>query len=282
MTPPSEPNDPDSAHTHKNNSKNTRDEDSSSHDNKSWFPSRWFENDNSHMKDQIHQTLNQFEEQRNRLERQQEEFQKKLRERGGGLFGSRKPEEKDEFASVVQDMEQLFNTMASGGFGPDFSSDNWSTSTRTSTTSPSTSSRTFISSSSMKFRQDSKDGAQLEVTLPKGTNLDEVTVHVIQEYPCVVQWRGSVAPNNNDRNGSSRWGIFGRSGGSQQNEREESHPQHFQDQIVFGEGIDCSKLAASLSASRKVLSVQAPVYSPPTSDATAPIARNISVTDHDP
>jgi hypothetical protein len=109
-----------------------------------------------------------------------------------------------------------------------------------SSSSPSSSSssrRIFSSGSSVSIRESSLDGAQIDVQLPRGSSIHDVAVDVVQEYPCVVQYRIDQSNDNRKNKGG--------------------HP--IQNQVRLGDYIDCGKVSASVSKARNLLTVKAPV-----------------------
>lgn len=172
---------------------------------KSWFSS-WFENDNSNFKDQIHHKLNEFEEYHQRRHDLPNPF--------AWAGKTRTP------ANLQQEMEEFFE---SAGFGA-------------------LANHAAFRNQYQIRRQETPSGVQMEVQFPK--EADNVAVEVLQEYPCVVQWR-----NGKD----------------------------FQDQARLGDSIDCSRLSASLA--RNTLTLHAPRMAASSDPPTKP--RTIPVTERD-
>jgi len=177
----------------------------SSEAKKSWFSS-WFENDNSNFKDQIHHKLNEFEEYHQSRHELPNPFA------WAGRVRSQ--------ANLQQEMEEFFESAGFGALANHAS---------------------FRNQYQMR-RQETPSGVQIEVQFPK--EADNVAVEVLQEYPCVVQWR----------NGTD-----------------------FSDRARLGESIDCARLSASLA--RNTLTLQAPRMAPLSDAPTKP--RTIPVTERD-
>ena len=106
----------------------------------------------------------------------------------------------------------------------------------------SSSSTTVISNSngtSYTMKQDSKNGARVDLRLPTSCPSDKVSVEVLQERPCLFRWRNKDAETS-DTGGSSR-----------RNHR-------FGQVLELGDSVDCSKLSASISKAKQTLTVEAP------------------------
>jgi hypothetical protein len=130
-----------------------------------------------------------------------------------------------------------------------------------SSSSSSSTSRIMTSSwsgSSVTVRQSARDGAQIDVQLPRDSKIENVAVDVVQEFPCVVQYKVESNTDGKNRIGS----------------------RPLQDRVRLGENIDCSKVSASLSATRNMLTVKAPVH-PSTTDNEVQNPRSIPITEHD-
>ena len=225
------------------------------------------DNDNSQIKDEIHQQLNDLEGQREQYlkeqERRRKEFMDKYKhvfdgydsagEHSGGR-DSESPRHSPTHPAGAPDMHQelqdFFEAAMGGGglFGP--SNEMFPPNGRMSSSS-SSSVRQWGSSTSYRLRQDSRSGAHLEVQLPKGTQSKDVAVHVLQEYPCHIQWEGIVDENNK----KSGWGLAG----PRQRQGSQQEGRRFREQVRLGEGVDCSQLSAQLDQARNVLTVRAPV-----------------------
>eukprot|EP00934_Nitzschia_sp_Nitz4_P006778 Nitzschia sp. Nitz4//scaffold139_size61406//50934//51644//NITZ4_006467-RA/size61406-processed-gene-0.87-mRNA-1//-1//CDS//3329535873//6768//frame0 len=198
----------------------------------SWFSS-WFENDYS--LNEIRQLVNAIEGlQAYQDEATQSTFQDSFYK--NSPFG-------EDFSSVLKEMESFLNdagfkdiqdsdsSTPFGGFGTNnTTTHSWSSQ---STSSP----FMFGSSTSMRMQQDSKNGTRLEVTLPRRTTVEDLSVQVVQEHPCLIQWSGKLV------NSSRR-------------QQEEGLP--FRDQMALGGYADCSRIQATFSASQNALVIQAP------------------------
>ena len=100
------------------------------------------------------------------------------------------------------------------------------------------------------MRQSSRDGTQIEIQVPPETTAQDVSVDVLQEFPCVVQYQ---VPTDQKKKNS------------------------IQNQVRLQEYNDCSKLSASLS--KNMLTIAAPVRERKQNEQQA--SRVIQVTEHD-
>eukprot|EP00535_Pseudo-nitzschia_heimii_P013618 CAMPEP_0197195256 /NCGR_PEP_ID=MMETSP1423-20130617/30736_1 /TAXON_ID=476441 /ORGANISM="Pseudo-nitzschia heimii, Strain UNC1101" /LENGTH=339 /DNA_ID=CAMNT_0042648845 /DNA_START=125 /DNA_END=1144 /DNA_ORIENTATION=+ len=107
----------------------------------------------------------------------------------------------------------------------------------------SSSSTTVVSNSngtSYKMKQDSKNGARVDLSLPKSCPSEKVWVEVLQERPCLFRWRNKDAEDGGATSSST-------------------HRNHQLGQVLeLGDSVDCSKLSASISKARQTLTVEAP------------------------
>jgi HSP20 family molecular chaperone IbpA len=223
-----------------------------SHSSASWFGS-WFDNHSTDMRKEIHEKLDDYEKEKKRYEDQMMHLQQQQQQQGG-LFGRRMPffpwfgsfdnvgSWDSHHRQQDKDMQEFFQRFQ----------DELMSSPLSSTSSSSR--RVFSSGTSVSIRESSLDGAQIDVQLPRGSSMDDVAVDVVQEYPCVVQYR--IA------NGEKEKGF-----------------QPLQNQVRLGEYIDCSKVSASVSSARNILTVKAPVQK---SDKTEERkVRTVLVTEND-
>ncbi len=171
---------------------NSSNESSSNTKKSSWFTS-WFENDNVNFKEQIHDKLNQFDNYQHQHERRNP-FAAAAAAAALATREHRPP------TSLQQEMEEFFEAAGFGGLAHH---------------------STPIRSQYHLRHQETPSGVQLDVQFPQEPK--NLAVEVLQEYPCVVQWR-----NGND----------------------------FQDRARLGDSIDCSRISASLA--KNTLTVQAP------------------------
>ncbi|KAG7374076.1 Hsp20/alpha crystallin family protein [Nitzschia inconspicua] len=217
----------------------------------SWFKS-WFNNQSTDMRKEIREKLNNYEEERKRYEeqmRQQSPFD--------GFFGNAAP-----FfspfgmfgGSGAVDPKQRENDFQD--FFQRFQEEMMSSAPSTSMSSTSTR-KIFSSGSAVSIRESSLDGAQIDVQLPRGSS-HAVSVDVVQEYPCVVQY--SIDRSENGGTNKMR-------GQSQSN------------QVRLGEYIDCSKISASISKAQGLLTIKAPVQENTASSESK--VRVIAVTEND-
>jgi hypothetical protein len=196
----------------------------------SWFSS-WFENDNMEFKDQIHEKLNDLEAYQQRYERRNPFF----------FPQNPNPEQAAAAASTLhREIEEFFESAGLGGLADP---QRWPSS---SSSSSSSFSRISNGTTYQIMRQENHNGVQIEVKFPQKIEPQDVAVEVVEEYPCVVQWR----------NGST-----------------------FRDQARLGRNIDCSKLSASISTAKNILTVEAPAISTSRREDTQP--RRIQVTERD-
>jgi len=119
----------------------------------------------------------------------------------------------------------------------------------------SSSSSTVISSSngsSYQIHQDSRSGAQINIQLPKENNENnkDVTVEVLHERPCVIQW----AKTSSKRDETSGEEVLDLKKGNKRKQAKQQ--QHL---IELNDFIDCSKISASISEVNNTLTVKAPV-----------------------
>jgi hypothetical protein len=116
------------------------------------------------------------------------------------------------------------------------------------TEDPRTGSRSFSSSSttvvsnangtSYRMQQDSRTGTRIDVQLPSHHRNNEdnsttIAVEVLQEHPCVVQWRHQKQQHPNNKDSKRRTQA-----------------------LELGNAVDCSKLSATLA--QNVLTLRAP------------------------
>ena len=164
-----------------------------------------------------------------------------------------------------------------GGGGGNSSSD----ATTTIVSSSSSSSMNGGLVSSYRMQQDSKNGTQIDIQFQnknqrkKNDNDDDSTcihniaVEVLQERPCVIQWRKS--PNNSNsyekhrkkKNIERDSMMFRRGFGiipDNHNNNSSSSSNDNNNVIELGDTIDCSKLSASVSeAENIILTLKAPI-----------------------
>lgn len=100
-----------------------------------------------------------------------------------------------------------------------------------------TSSSTVVSSSngtSYTMKQDSKNGARVDLKLPKNSTTENISLEVLREEPCLIRWK-----NNDDLKERKRTNKNGQV-------------------LELGNFVDCSKLSASISEAHRTLTVKAP------------------------
>jgi hypothetical protein len=225
-------------------------EDSKKASSSSWFSS-WFENDNSNWKQEIHHKLNEFDDYQQRYE--QQDPSSVAGSGGGGVAGNHHAtgREGQPTTSLQQEMEEFFESAGLGGIPQ------W---TSSSTTSSSTSS-SFRGQGGGRYqmmRKENQNGVQIDVQFPRAIDPNSVTVEVLQESPCVVQWRNINASSEDGKSGRAL----------------------FRDRARLGESIDCSKLSASISsAQNNMLTVKAPRHSSASARQEKP--RVVPVTERD-
>mmetsp|Transcript_15129 Transcript_15129/g.42070 ORF Transcript_15129/g.42070 Transcript_15129/m.42070 type:complete len:367 (-) Transcript_15129:1618-2718(-) len=133
----------------------------------------------------------------------------------------------------------------------------------------SSSSTTVVSSAngtSYRMQQDSRNGARIDVQLPRDKSRDkqsdrcldrDVTLEVLHERPCVIQWRkpqqrsSDRGAGGDDNRGDQDW-----------RRRPLQRPweqQGNQQVLELGDSVDCSKLSASISEASNILTVEAPI-----------------------
>jgi hypothetical protein len=217
----------------------------------SWFGSSWFDNQSTDMRKEIRHKIDDYEKEKKRYEDQMSRIQQ---HQHGGLFG-RVPffpwfgsfgdvgTADSNHRQQEQDINDFFQR-----FQDELMSSNLSSS------STSSSRRVFSAGSSVSIRESSLDGAQIDVQLPRGSTMDDVAVDVVQEYPCVVQYRIET--------GGKEKGI-----------------RPLQNQVRLGDYIDCNKVSASVSSARNMLTVKAPVQKSNTKEERK--VRTVLVTEND-
>mmetsp|Transcript_20042 Transcript_20042/g.37456 ORF Transcript_20042/g.37456 Transcript_20042/m.37456 type:complete len:131 (-) Transcript_20042:54-446(-) len=127
----------------------------------------------------------------------------------------------------------------------------------------------------MRIRQSTRDGARIDVQLPHGSAMEDASVDVVQEFPCVVQYR--VVQGNGDGKSGSSHRTSTRTGTNTS-----TTSATIQNRIPLGEYIDCSQLSASISEARNMLTVKAPPLPPQElSKNTSMKPRSIPVTEHE-
>jgi hypothetical protein len=210
----------------------------------SWFAS-WFENDNTNVKDQIHQKLNEFETYQEQNEPRNPFFlpsqyphSPEHAATGGGIGGG------STTASALQrELEELFESVGFGALAD--TSRTWDPSMASSSSSSTVSQIGNGTHFYKIMKQENHSGVQIEVQFPEKIDPDQLTVEVLQEYPCVVQWQNGRTWN---------------------------------DQAKLGHTIDCSQLSASISTANNILRIKAPTAS---SNAADIKTRRIPVTEKD-
>uniref|UniRef100_A0A7S4EIL2 Uncharacterized protein n=1 Tax=Pseudo-nitzschia australis TaxID=44445 RepID=A0A7S4EIL2_9STRA len=123
------------------------------------------------------------------------------------------------------------------------------------TSSSSTSVVSNSNGSSYRMQQDSRTGARIDVQLPRksssnsgsgnSSTIDDITLEVLKERPCVIQWGNNKGNNDEGDKPSAR--------------RQRQHQQLNKQMVELGDAIDCSKLSASISEARNTLTVEAPI-----------------------
>ena len=105
-----------------------------------------------------------------------------------------------------------------------------------------TSSSTMVSTSngtSYTMKQDSKNGARVDLKLPKNCRSENVSLEVLRDEPCRIRWK-----NNNNNN-------------MKKNNHQHQNAKHGQ-VLELGNSVDCSRLSASISEAHRTLTVKAP------------------------
>lgn len=233
----------------------------------SWFDS-WFERD---MRGEIHEQLNALDERKKKYEDAQKERQRFLEQHHASPFpfffppenrksgdrthqdefddffgrfppgwqrpgfdtneeGHRRREQQQQsIDDLHQEMQNLFEAAFSGGnMGTPNGRGGWS------------SSSTVVSSSngtSYTMKQDSKNGARVDLQLPKNCQSENVALEVLRDDVCRIRWKDEEDQSNK----------YSRS----------NHALHGQ-VLELGNSVDCAKLSASISEARRTLTVQAP------------------------
>lgn len=215
----------------------------------SWFAS-WFENDNSNIKQEIHRKLNEFDEYQKRYEQHNNPF----------FWGNHRqhPAAAAAASNFQQEMEEFLESAGFGGLQTPHQP--WGTAGGGATSS---SSSTFRTSNGhyQTMRKEDRNGVQIEVKFPRKIEPEAVNVEVLQEFPCVVQWRNhsgaAAAPAGDNKN------------------------REFRDRARLGESIDCSKLSASINSARNTLVVKAPTFASAHADNGQEKPRSVPVTERD-
>lgn len=230
----------------------------------SWFGS-WFERD---VRGDIHEQLNAFEERKKKHEEAQRERQRFLEKHRASPFPFFFPPDnknqrnddrirQDEFDDFFgrfppgwqrpdldkyedqhqqsiddlhQEMQNLFEAAFTGAnMGAPNGRGGWS------------SSSTVVSSSngtSYTMKQDSKNGARVDLQLPKSCQSENVALEVLRDDVCRIRWKDETNETNN-KYAKSNHAIHGQV-------------------LELGNSVDCGKLSASISEARRTLTVQAP------------------------
>ena len=166
---------------------------------------------------------------------------------------------------IHREMQNMFETAfaGSGILSPKRENDNdnlnskrggWNNSSSRMPFTTSSSSTSVVSNSngsSYRMQQDSRMGARIDVQLPRknsssnNSTIDDITLEVLKEHPCVIQW-GRNNDGNNNNSGENDW-------------RQRRRRQPNKQMVELGDSIDCSKLSASISEARNTLTVEAPI-----------------------
>lgn len=107
-----------------------------------------------------------------------------------------------------------------------------------------TSSSTVVSSSngtSYTMKQDSQNGARVDLQLPKHCQSENLSLEVLRDSPCLIRWKNHNHKDDDDDTARPR---SGRSPNEQI--------------LELGNSVDCSRLSASISEAQRTLTVQAP------------------------
>ena len=169
---------------------------------------------------------------------------------------------------IHREMRSLFEAALSGGIlpprGSNGSNDNNHNQQHSGGGSWTSSSTTVVSNgngTSYRMQQDSKNGARVDVQLPRSSKSQDVALEVVQERPCVIRWSNTSSSNNssNDRDGDKN-GSFGDARTHHHESLGQGRKQRKNGQVLeLGDSVDCSRLSASISDAQNTLTIEAPL-----------------------
>jgi len=163
----------------------------------------------------------------------------------------RKREEQQQQQSIEElhrEMQSMFEAAFAGGMMPPHGKGQNGTQSRGGSWS-SSSSTTFVSNSngtSYTMKQDSKNGARVDLKLPKNCESENVSLEVLKDRPCLIRWKNhNENETSNGQHPSSR------------HRKARTNPSGGQ-VFELGDSVDCSRLSASISEAQRTLTVEAP------------------------
>jgi len=170
-----------------------------------------------------------------------------------GLFGNgnrNHQREQQSMEDLQREMQNMFEAAIAGGmFPPSHGLDGNNQKNRGWTSS--SSSTTVMSNSngaSYTMKQDSKNGARLDLKLPKNCDSKNVSLEILRDSPCLIRWRNNDESNNETSRETHR--------PSQRHRLPQ--PSQKEQVLELGNSVDCSRLSASISEARRTLTVEAP------------------------
>lgn len=115
----------------------------------------------------------------------------------------------------------------------------------------SSSSTTVVSNSNgadYTMKQDSKNGARVDLKLPKNCRSENLSLEVLRDRPCMIRWRNKDEGVGDAANGVHNHTFRHRPSKAKKQEQT----------LELGDSVDCSRLSASLSEAQRTLTVEAP------------------------
>jgi hypothetical protein len=162
----------------------------------------------------------------------------------------REEQQQQSIEELHREMQSMFEAAFAGGMtpphgkgqnGPQSRGGGWSSSSST----------TFVSNydgTSYTMKQDSKNGARVDLKLPKNCESENVSLEVLKDRPCLIRWK-----NHNDDKATSN----GQHPSSRHRKKPNTNPSGGQ-VFELGDSVDCSRLSASISEAQRTLTVEAP------------------------
>lgn len=148
---------------------------------------------------------------------------------------------------IHKEMQNFFEAAFTGGLMPpggrQLGGNGGWTSSSSSTTVVSNSNGT-----SYTMKQDSKNGARVDLKLPKNCRSENLSLEVLRDRPCMIRLRNKDEGVSDATNGVHNHTFRHRPS------RTKKHEQT----LELGDSVDCSRLSASLSEARRTLTVEAP------------------------
>lgn len=166
------------------------------------------------------------------------------------IDNSKHQREEPRIDDIHQEMQNLFEAAFAGGMMHPPPSQS-GRSNKGLTSSSSSSSTTVVSNSngtSYTMKQDSRNGARVDLKLPSNCESENVSLEVLNDRPCLIRWRD----NNHHQNGT------GSDISKHRANTDNTNQQHNGQVLELGDSVDCSRLSASISEAKHTLTVEAP------------------------